>query len=828
MIKPISTVFPSTLAGVATMAMLFMIHPSSATSRTAEDSFHFRNLSSEPLGDSARQDLYPQLAVAGDAVHLAWLSITPDFASQQLRYRRSTDGGRSFEPARTLLSGSGSEFLYTGLNIHDTETGQTPAYLAADGEQVHIALLTTATGQTPRIVYLRSTDGGNTFSEPRILGIVRTDPPNPIPGTSYTAALRPPMVAASGGRVVIAFGATEARAIDTGVFGWTYGFYADLTILYSTDNGASFKDSLLHGDPPTTRGAALAQLAITGNQVTLAARDNVFAGFGVAMTSIHAGTSSDGGANFEFRQLTEVSESNFADTVRMTKNGANALVFFATEDDSDPPLGTLFYCRSIDNGSTWTAPQRLTEAPAQIANNSSFAVAQNGDEILVATSDISTSMAGRLITCRSADGGASFSPWSTLADVIDPSTTQLTPVSWPRFAVQSGAPAQARVDLLWSGNFLVTSSDSGTSYSPPLMIRPPNNVLPQPSDTAAFLIATADGTLHVTTSSASQTDPNESDVFYRRLSGAPDPVAQNQALTLGANLPPKGDVSAPRHRDSLQIAAAPNLATGHAFTIEFWARFRGELTGCAPFSSASGDLAMGVVDLAGAGQRFQFTLTTDTGTFDATGNAIEALPNTWYHIALRYDASKASKQMSLLINGRLEAEVDASGSRARQVAPLVFGNYWQGAAVDFHGDIDEIRFWDSALPDETIHSRQFTILTGHEPGLAGWFPLDGHTRDQSGLLPDGMLVCREMFGPGAFGSSPAKITIFRHEQALELSWLSATGSVYQLQMTDHLNSDNWIQEGTPIPGNGEVVQVTIPLSRKGSKFLRLTTYQAMP
>jgi hypothetical protein len=77
---------------------------------------------------------------------------------------------------RVLLDGSGTD-LYSGLFTHHSETGRAPAFLAAAGTGVHLVLLQSGVGLAPRILYLRSSDGGTPFQAPQILGSVEANPP---------------------------------------------------------------------------------------------------------------------------------------------------------------------------------------------------------------------------------------------------------------------------------------------------------------------------------------------------------------------------------------------------------------------------------------------------------------------------------------------------------------------------------------------------------------------------------------------------------------------------------------------------------------------------
>jgi hypothetical protein len=737
----------ASLGALSLIAALGTLYPPTVAARTAEDSLHFHNLSSEAPGDPVLQDQYPQLAIVGNTVHLAWLAASDDLQTQRLLYRRSIDGGLTFEAVRILLDGSGTD-LNSGLSNHHSETGQTPAFLAAAGDGVHLVLLQSGGGLAPRIVYLRSTDGGTTFQTPQILGTVETDPPDPGPGKGHPADLGPPLVAAGGDRVVIAFRYTQASAILTEFFGWQYGYYPRLSISHSSNGGASFATAGVSGDPPTTAAAIPTQLTIQGDEVLFAARDTEAFGFGGLRSAVHAGISADGGANFTFMRLRDRLDTVFGDAVRMVKTGSTVLVFFSSEDTSTPALGTLFCSRSTDSGATFSPPVRLTDAPAQLSNTSSFAVAANGNEIFVGAVDVSDSMAGRMLVRRSTDAGATFSAWSVLADFANPRSTLLTPVSWPRLAVAPGNPGASGVGLLWTGNFLARSTDSAANFVPPVLVRPPAEVVRSEPGIAPQWLAAPDGTLHLATASRSGTNSDEYDIYYRRFGTAADPTVPGQSLALDHAAPPPGDTLNPRHRDSLQIPAAPALDLGTAFTIEFWARFHGDLANRMPFASQTLGIHAGIGQTLSEENRFRFALTTNTGSFEVTGSTLDPQPDTWYHFALRYDAALPANQLALLINGQVEAQGDASGAWVREQGPFCFGNFFGNPADDFSGDIDEIRFWNTALTDATIRSRYRSPLVGTETGLSAWFPLDGHTRDATGTVPDGLLSCRESFVTG--------------------------------------------------------------------------------
>ena len=74
--------------------------------------------------------------------------------------------------------------------------------------------------------------------------------------------------------------------------------------------------------------------------------------------------------------------------------------------------------------------------------------------------------------------------------------------------------------------------------------------------------------------------------------------------------------------------------------------------------------------------------------------------------------------------------------------------YYIGSRVErvdehWHGGIDDVRIWDRALTQAEIIANKDQALTGFEPNLVGYFPLDEGTgqtaEDASGLGADGTL-----------------------------------------------------------------------------------------
>jgi hypothetical protein len=197
--------------------------------------------------------------------------------------------------------------------------------------------------------------------------------------------------------------------------------------------------------------------------------------------------------------------------------------------------------------------------------------------------------------------------------------------------------------------------------------------------------------------------------------------------------------------------------------------------------------------------------------FEVVGNRAP-LPDTWYHFALRYDGTLPANQLSLLIDGELEAQGDASGIFSGEQGPYGFGNRFGNPQEDFRGDVDEIRFWNAALPDVSIRSRFQSRLTGDEENLVAYYPLDGHTRDASGSQPDGVLACRESYAPGVALSNCAPLP------AGLVSWwkgeddfLDRTGANHASGMGGAGFAEGLVGRAFDLDGSNGFVQVAAPV-----------------
>ncbi|MBN2465516.1 exo-alpha-sialidase [candidate division WOR-3 bacterium] len=103
----------------------------------------------EPLTIGSTYTLYPSVAVAGDNVHVVWIDARPATNYlPEVYYRRSTDGGATWQGEARLSTGQSST--------------RQPA-IAVAGDLVHVVWDDGRHGLNAEIYYRRSTDGGATW-----------------------------------------------------------------------------------------------------------------------------------------------------------------------------------------------------------------------------------------------------------------------------------------------------------------------------------------------------------------------------------------------------------------------------------------------------------------------------------------------------------------------------------------------------------------------------------------------------------------------------------------------------------------------------------------
>lgn len=92
----------------------------------------------------------------------------------------------------------------------------------------------------------------------------------------------------------------------------------------------------------------------------------------------------------------------------------------------------------------------------------------------------------------------------------------------------------------------------------------------------------------------------------------------------------------------------------------------------------------------------------------------------WYHVAARI----SDNTMTLFVNGASMASGTFNGTPSHNDEPGKIGTSSGFPGRDWNGFIDEVRIWNVARSDDEINDNQTVNLTGNEPGLIAYFPMD--------------------------------------------------------------------------------------------------------
>src|ERR1035438_7786230 len=146
-------------------ATLLVLSPLDLHAKNANLSNQIQNVSEMYPGEILQfKDYNPEIAVSGSTIHIMWLADEANPATRAVYYRRSTDGGKSWDSRRRL-------FAEPTINVDPIQK-----HMAVDGNVVHIAVAHshTTAGWYFAVTYLRSGDGGFTFDAPAVIYSVDT------------------------------------------------------------------------------------------------------------------------------------------------------------------------------------------------------------------------------------------------------------------------------------------------------------------------------------------------------------------------------------------------------------------------------------------------------------------------------------------------------------------------------------------------------------------------------------------------------------------------------------------------------------------------------
>jgi cyanobactin cluster PatC/TenC/TruC protein len=183
--------------------------------------------------------------------------------------------------------------------------------------------------------------------------------------------------------------------------------------------------------------------------------------------------------------------------------------------------------------------------------------------------------------------------------------------------------------------------------------------------------------------------------------------------------------------DRIELGRQPQFKIDQALTLEAWiypqqrqSKWTGILS-CI-FDTGTKESGYGLLLDGKTGIRFGLTPSSSQRIVYLGSKANSLQLNQWQHIAATFDG----EQMQVYINGSLKAQKTIAHSDIHYIPDndLLIGMYRDdNQTYSFLGMMAEVRLWNVARsPDQLLTDRD-RQLTGHEPGLVGYWPLSEGT-----------------------------------------------------------------------------------------------------
>ncbi|HLF64780.1 MAG TPA: LamG-like jellyroll fold domain-containing protein [Saprospiraceae bacterium] len=691
---------------------LFTLFPITGFATNPEISKWIKNISEGEGAPAMGMDDYgPEMAVSGKVVHMLWMTNN-NWVTRQLQYRRSPDGGKTWEAKKLLVDATGFDDAVRSPKMY------------VSGNYVHIAYVV-KNGLVPSdLFYLRSTDGGQNFETPKILYSV---PQN-------MTELR---MKGDGYRITVA-------AIHNC---W---YCADVNILHlfnSENNGDTFEDRVVPGNF-NAYSFLTWDVAVEAGNIYLMMLESVSGSYDY---NLHVFSSNNRGLTFKDNIVSVPAMSglhhplalmdyNWGYKQKIATAANKAWVIWSGWNAENKER--IFVSGSQDGGNSFSEAKEIS-GTLEGFQSGQESIVINGNEIYTCFLKAD----GKIYVAKSHNSGATFDPAYeyTLQDDV-----QLRSGWGPSLLSD---PGNDNAYLFRTGpgyGVLTPGSDYPVqSFLGNATIRDQRYVVAAFDEDGMLHIAFQGGRAWLTTGVFT-----DYEIFYRRV----DPnfkatTTEDHSLVLKAKQNP-GDGTGENRFDKMIIAPDPELKFTGQMTIELW--LKPEVDRPSTYITQNANLTWNQGQVGGfilwsdgyQGLLPVTNIITTSGLYPMSSNRKMHL-NTWNHLAVTYDKDGGAQNFRLYLNGQLVASTTALGDI---VSPDVM---WMiGAFEDtyyresFEGQMDELRFWNVAHTQEEIIQSQFEKLNGNEVGLAAYYNFneispEGQVEDITGKGHSGYLIYLE-------------------------------------------------------------------------------------
>jgi hypothetical protein len=342
------------------------------------------NLSNNPLSST-----HPTVAVSGSNVYMVWTE-EPDAATGNIFLAISRDGGLNFGAPIDLSNNVGYSFLPT---------------IAVSGSNVYVSW--TRVTETSEIVIVTSTDGGLNFGSPVEVSS----------GDLFNSRFS--SIGVAGSNIYVVW-EDFSQSGD--------GSESDILFGLSTDGGATFSSPTDISNSPGTVSLHT-EIAVLGNNLFVIWRDcdpSTGTNCRIMFTK-----STDAGASFSTPIPINNPESDYADVDVI---GNTVYVVWSSHAAGEIPNREVFLSTSLDGGTTFGTPMRLSNNPEEPAQSPRIDV--DGSNIgitwLQRVSGTGTNPSTShfdIMFIGSTDGGASFSSPVSVTDSMGELSSTLNEVA---------------------------------------------------------------------------------------------------------------------------------------------------------------------------------------------------------------------------------------------------------------------------------------------------------------------------------------------------------------------------------------------------------------
>jgi PKD repeat protein len=700
------------------ISILFYFFPFTGYSTTPDVTKWIKNISEgEGAPAMGLDDYAPEMAISGKTIHMLWMTNN-NWATKQLQYRRSPDGGKTWEIKKLLVSESAFDDALTSRRIF------------VSGNYVHIAYVVKVGTGPSELFYLRSTDGGQHFEAP-------------IKMYSIPQSMTDLKMKGDGSHITI-------MAIHNC---W---YCADVNLLHlfnSDDNGGSFTDHIVPGNF-NAYTFATADIAVTGNNIYLMVLESVGNVYDYNY-NLHVFSSNNRGLTFKDNIVSVPALSGlhhpallmdyaWGYTSKISTEGNNVWVIWGGWNAENK--NRIFVSGSQNGGNTFSAAKEIsgTLDGFQFGQES---IVINGNEIytciLMADS--------RIFVSKSHNGGTTFDPpyEFTLKDDVH------LKGAWSPMLLKD--PFNQNAYLIRNGSAYGVLSP-GSDYPAQSFLG--NAALKdQRYITAAF---DDDGVLHIAYQGGrlwlSTGVFTDYEIFYRRVDPDFSAITPQDSSLHFAALQNQGDGTGQSRFDKMIIGPAADLKFTGQMTIEVWLKPEADRPGTYitqnHVSTWNQSQVSGFILWSDQYQSMQpvTNIVTTSGLYPMSSSRKMQL-NTWNHLAVTYDKDGGAQNFRLYLNGQLVASTTALGDIVSPDVMWMIGAFEDAYYREsFEGQMDELRFWNVARTQEQIIQSEYEKLNGHETGLVAYYNFnetspDGQVDDVTGKGHTGFLIYKEATKP---------------------------------------------------------------------------------